>query len=134
MAIAPVGAELIDNPVSAAPGFRVENVHVFAGVPRIMQAMFHMVKPRLTGGPPQLSRAIVVFRPEGEVAGGLAEIQARFPDVEIGSYPFMRRSRFGPPIVLRGTDRARIDAAAAALLELARSLGAETEEDAGLTS
>ncbi|HET6518442.1 MAG TPA: competence/damage-inducible protein A [Geminicoccaceae bacterium] len=134
MANAPEGAELIDNPVSAAPGFRVENVYVFAGVPRIMQAMFQMVKPGLTGGPPQLARAIVVFRPEGEVAAGLGEIQVRFPEVEIGSYPFMRRERFGTTIVFRGTDRARIDAAAAALLELARSLGAETEEDAGVTA
>ncbi len=134
MANTPESAELIDNPVSAAPGFKVENVYVFAGVPRIMQAMFAMVRPELSGGPPQLSRAVVMFRPEGDVAAGLGEIQVRFPEVEIGSYPFMRRGRFGTTIVFRGTDRARIDAAAAALLELAARLGAETEEDAGVTS
>ena len=129
MADTPEGAELIDNPVSIAPGFRVENVYVLPGVPKIMQAMFDGLLPTLKGGAKVLSRAVTVFAPEGDVAAGLSEIQARFPELEIGSYPFFRVEGPGTTVVLRGQDPMRIDAAADALLALATRLGARTHED-----
>jgi molybdenum cofactor synthesis domain-containing protein len=130
MADMPEGAELIDNPISVAPGFRLENVYVLPGVPKIMQAMLDGLLPRLRGGARVLSRAITVLAPEGDVAAaGLGDIQARFPALEIGSYPFWRPEGPGTTIVFRGTDQAQIDAAAAALLELAAGLGADTREN-----
>ena len=129
MADTPEGAELIDNPVSIAPGFRIENVYVLPGVPKIMQAMLDGLLPTLKGGAKVLSRAITVFAPEGDVAAGLSELQARFPELEIGSYPFFRVEGPGTTVVLRGQDPTRIDAAADALLALATRLGARTHED-----
>ncbi len=128
MADTPEGAELIDNPVSVAPGFRVENVHVLPGVPKIMQAMFHGLKAKLKGGAAVRSRTIVTFAPEGEVAEPLGQIQARSPAVEIGSYPFMRIGNPGTSLVFRGTDVAAIDAAVAEWLAVAQARGIRTEE------
>ena len=87
MAETPEGAELIDNPVSVAPGFTIGNVHVLPGVPSILQAMWPGLKSRLKGGATVLSRTITVLCPEGEIARPLGEIQANHPTVEIGSYP-----------------------------------------------
>jgi molybdenum cofactor synthesis domain-containing protein len=130
MADMPEGAELIDNPISVAPGFRIENVYVLPGVPKIMQAMLDGLLPRLKGGARMLSRAITVLAPEGDVAAaGLGDLQARFPTLEIGSYPFWRPEGPGTTIVLRGTDQVQIDAAAAAFFELAARLNAETREN-----
>ena len=130
MADTPEGALLIDNPISVAPGFRVDNVYVLPGVPKIMQAMFDGLLPTLRGGARVLSRAITVLAPEGDVAAaGLGDIQARFPMLEIGSYPFWRPEGPGTTIVFRGTEQAPIDAAAEALLGLAARLGAATRED-----
>lgn len=128
MAETPEGAELIDNPVSVAPGFRVENVYVMAGVPQIMRAMFDNIRPSLRGGPPMLSRSVTAFCPEGEVAAPLAAIQDRYPEVEIGSYPFQKQGRFGATLVFRSTARDRIDAAAAELLAFMAERGVEVEE------
>jgi molybdenum cofactor synthesis domain-containing protein len=129
MADMPEGVALIDNPISVAPGFRIENVYVLPGVPKIMQAMIDGLLPTLRGGAKVLSRAITVFAPEGDVAAaGLGDLQARFAAIEIGSYPFWRPEGPGTTIVLRGTDQRQIDAAAAALLELAVRLGALTRE------
>jgi molybdenum cofactor synthesis domain-containing protein len=130
MADMPEGVELIDNPISVAPGFRIENVHILPGVPQIMQAMLDGLLPRLRGGARVLSRAITVLAPEGDVAAaGLGEIQARFAALEIGSYPFWRPEGPGTTIVFRGTDQVQIDAAAEVLLELAGRLNAETREN-----
>jgi molybdenum cofactor synthesis domain-containing protein len=130
MADMPEGVELIDNPISVAPGFRIENVHVLPGVPQIMQAMLDGLLPRLRGGARVLSRAITVLAPEGDVAAaGLGDIQVRFPALEIGSYPFWRPEGPGTTIVFRGTDQAQIDAAVEVLLELAARLGAATREN-----
>ncbi|MEK0084173.1 competence/damage-inducible protein A [Benzoatithermus flavus] len=120
MADMPEGAELIDNPVSVAPGFRIENVYVLPGVPSILQAMFAGLKPRLEGGAPVRSRTVTVLCPEGEIAKPLGEIQSRHPSIEIGSYPFMQQGRFGTSLVFRGTDETAIRAAAEELLTLAR--------------
>lgn len=105
MATMPRGAKLIDNPISIAPGFTTGNVHVMAGVPRVMQSMFESLAPHLEGGQPIVSRAVhAVALREGTVAEGLAQIQQRYPDTEIGSYPFYRITGNGVAIVAKGTD------------------------------
>ena len=117
MARIPAEATLIDNPVSVAPGFTVENVHVMAGVPSVFQAMVASVMPTLTGGKPLLSQSLRIDRGEGDIAGPLAALAEEFSDLSIGSYPFQRDGAFGANIVIRGTDGARIDAAVTKLAE-----------------
>ena len=105
MAHVPEGATLIDNPVSAAPGFQIGNVFVMAGVPAIAQAMFDSVKHRLVGGAKVLARSVNCRLSEGTIAQDLTEIQERYPQIDIGSYPFWSRGGgFGVSLVLRGTD------------------------------
>jgi molybdenum cofactor synthesis domain-containing protein len=131
MARVPVGATLIDNPISTAPGFRIGNVFVMAGVPAIFQAMFESVRHQLAGGPPLLSRTISGRVAEGSIAGELEGVQKRFPDVEIGSYPFYRGGgggSLGCSIVLRAVDRARLDTAAEAVRSIMRAQGIEPNE------
>ncbi len=130
MARVPVGGELIVNPVSKAPGFRIGNVFVMAGVPAIMRAMFEGFTHLLVGGEPVQSRAVAAHLPEGTIAQGLGELQARFPDLDLGSYPYYRQGKFGTSIVARGTDAAAIDAAIDAVAQLMRTLGAEPIEEA----
>ncbi len=115
MARIPDGATLIENPISAAPGFTIGNVHVMAGVPAIFEAMVASILSTLTGGTPLTSRAIHIFRGEGDIAGPLGKIADGFPDLTIGSYPFQRDGVFGAQVVLRGPDAARVDAALAQL-------------------
>ncbi|ARC87319.1 molybdopterin-binding protein [Rhodovulum sp. MB263] len=114
----PDGATLIENPISAAPGFVLDNVHVMAGVPSVFQAMVAVVLPRLAGGDPLMSQTLCVERPEGDIAGELRGLAGRFPELSIGSYPFSRDGVYGTNIVVRGTEARRIDAAMAALCEL----------------
>ena len=128
MANTPEGAVLIENPVSGAPGFQVANVFVMAGVPKIMQAMFESLRERLVGGAPLLSRSITCSLPEGALAGGLAAIQQRHPEVDIGSYPSYASSGFGVAVVLRHTDAAALDAAVEKVEALIRELGGTPEE------
>ena len=118
MARIPDGAALIDNPVSVAPGFTVENVHVMAGVPSVFQAMVASVLPTLTGGAPLLSQSLRIDRGEGDIAGPLAKLAETYADLSIGSYPFQKNGAFGSNIVIRGTDGARIDAAISDLAEM----------------
>lgn len=128
MAHTPQGAELIDNPVSIAPGFRIGNVFVLAGVPRICQAMFDGLKGQLIGGDPVLSRTVSGYIGEGVIAKDLGLLQDRHPALEIGSYPFFRQGRFGASFVIRGTDKAEIDGTAAELHAIIKNLGAEPIE------
>jgi len=123
MADMPKGAALIDNPVSTAPGFRVENVFVMAGVPKIMQAMLENILPGLSGGEVVLSRSVTLFLPEGELASHLRKLQENHPSLDIGSYPFFGADGPGSTIVVRGTDQGAIDQTASALLTLASDLG-----------
>ncbi|MCP4206721.1 MAG: competence/damage-inducible protein A [Shimia sp.] len=118
MARIPNDATLIDNPVSVAPGFRLENVYVMAGVPSVFQAMVASVLPTLTGGAPLLSQTLRIERGEGDIAGPLAELAEEFSDLSIGSYPYQRNGAYGSNIVIRGTDGARIDAAITKLSDL----------------
>lgn len=118
MARIPDGARLIDNPISAAPGFSIGNVHVMAGVPSIFQAMVASVLPTLTGGAQMLSNSLRVERPEGEIAGPLGEVAARFPMLSFGSYPFIDNGLLGAHVVTRGTDAAMLADGVAALKSL----------------
>jgi molybdenum cofactor synthesis domain-containing protein len=118
MARIPDGASLIDNPVSTAPGFTIGNVHVMAGVPNIFQAMVASVLPTLTGGAPLLSQSLQVNRGEGEIAEAFGALAAEFPDLSMGSYPFIRNGAHGTNLVIRGTDGAQVDAAMGRLAAL----------------
>lgn len=115
MARIPEGAELIDNPISAAPGFTLRNVHALAGVPAIFEAMLQGLLPRLTGGAPVLSQSLTVMQPEGDVAGPLRELAERHPELSMGSYPFQRGATFGTRVVIRSSDPVALDAAMAEL-------------------
>ncbi len=125
MANIPEGGILIDNPVSVAPGFQMENVFVMAGVPSIMQAMFDHLKERLTGGATTLSRSISVYLPEGTIAEGLADIQAQFPDVDIGSYPMIKDRILSTSLVFRSTDEPRLEQCFSAAQEMLATLNAD---------
>ncbi|HYD97970.1 MAG TPA: competence/damage-inducible protein A [Alphaproteobacteria bacterium] len=127
MANIPAGGVLIDNPISQAPGFQIGNVFVMAGVPKIMQAMFGGIVDRLVGGPPIRTVSVTGAFAEGMVATALGEIAAGHPDLDIGSYPFLRAGKIGTSLVLRGTDPARLDAATAAVVALVRGQGVEPE-------
>ncbi len=115
MARVPEGAVLIDNPVSAAPGFSLNNVHVMAGVPRIFEAMLAGMLPGLRRGQPVLSQSLRVDRGEGDVAEPLSALAETYPGLSIGSYPFTENGAYGTNIVIRGTDGAEIEAALVAL-------------------
>ena len=104
----PKGADLILNPISAAPGFRIENVMVMAGVPRIMQAMLDNVAPTLATGVKIKSESIDVELPEGVYAAGLKEIAERYADVSIGSYPSFGTAGRSNQVVLRSKDEERL--------------------------
>jgi molybdenum cofactor synthesis domain-containing protein len=118
MARIPDGAVLIDNPISTAPGFSLGNVHVMAGVPNIFEAMLAGLIPTLTGGAPLLSQSLRVQRGEGEIAGPFGALAAEFPDLSMGSYPFIQNGAHGTNLVIRGTDAGRIDAAMTKLAAL----------------
>jgi len=116
MARIPDGASLIHNKVSVAPGFRLDNVIVMAGIPVVMHSMLDAVTPELRTGRRMISVTIELLKPEGEVAAPLEQAQKAFPDVPMGSYPFVRDGRlYGTELVLRATDEARLAAAEADL-------------------
>jgi len=123
MADIPSGALLIDNPVSGAPGFQLENVFVLPGVPLIMQAMFEGITDRLTGGHPMLTDNVLTRLTEGMIAPGLARIQEAYPHITIGSYPYFRGGKLGVNIVLRCTVRNELNMATEEVRELLRQLG-----------
>ena len=124
MAKIPAGSVLIDNPVSAAPGFNHGNVFVMAGVPKIMQAMFDHVDTMIEGGPMLLSETVQCNQKEGDIGHGLGEIQKEFPALDLGSYPHMYQKP-SLSLVIRGTDEKMIKAAAEKVRALVRSLGEE---------
>ena len=128
MARVPHGGTLVDNPVSVAPGFQMENVFTFAGIPAVMQAMFHSMKHRLVGGAPVVSRTVRTNLPEGIIAEPLGALQKRFEDLDIGSYPAFRNGKPSVSLVLRGTDDARLAAASAELIATLTGMNGEAEE------
>jgi molybdenum cofactor synthesis domain-containing protein len=126
MATLPRGATPIRNEVSIAPGFSIGNVHVMAGVPRIMQSMFQALEKDLPRGTPIAMRAVYGMGVmEGNIAAGLSAIQDRFTDADLGSYPFQRDGRWGVAIVAKGTDSARLEAAIAEVAVMIEGQGVE---------
>jgi molybdenum cofactor synthesis domain-containing protein len=124
MATMPRGASLIENPISTAPGFTIGNVHVMAGVPRVMQAMFDTLAPRLPGGTPIAARAVhALGASEGRLAEPLAAIAARYEELDIGSYPFYRPDGNGVAIVAKGLDLTQLEAAIAEVTAMFATLG-----------
>ena len=128
MARVPHGGVLVDNPVSVAPGFQMENVFTFAGIPRIVEGMFDAMKHRLVGGKPMLSRTVRTNQPEGLIAEKLGALQERYTDIDIGSYPGFRNGRPSVSLVLRGTDDARLKVAVVELMDTIRGMNGEAEE------
>jgi molybdenum cofactor synthesis domain-containing protein len=126
MARIPQGADLILNKVSAAPGFRIGNVHVFAGVPAIMQAMLDEVAPTLKTGARMLSETLRADLKEGDIGSALGALAKQHPDVSIGSYPFFDEAR-GPNtnVVVRARDRDKLAAATAAVTDMLKQVRAE---------
>ena len=118
MARIPEGADLIENPVSAAPGFTIGNVHVMAGVPAIFEAMVASVLPGLTGGAPLVSETVRIESGEGDIAKPLAGVVASFPALSFGSYPYSQNGVFGSNVVVRGADRDEVMTAAGKLREM----------------
>jgi molybdenum cofactor synthesis domain-containing protein len=112
MARVPQGAGLLPCGIGT-PGFVIGNVHVMAGIPEVMQSMLRALAPRLRGGHPVRTRSVRAEVGESVVASALAAIQARYADLDIGSYPFSEDGRYGTTLVLRGTDEQRLDAALA---------------------
>lgn len=125
MADIPSGAKLIDNPVSSAPGFQIENVFVLPGVPLIMQAMFEGITDRLIGGAPMLTGSVVTGLPESVLAKRLSDLQDRYPEVNIGSYPFFRQGKLGVNIVMRTTSAGKLTEVTSAVKMLIKDLDGE---------
>ena len=128
MADIPEGAALVPNPVSAAPGYQLENVFVLAGVPDIMRAMFLSIEDRLTGGPAILSASVSTNLGESRMAAGLGDIQAECSHVDIGSYPYFKQGQLGVNIVLRSTDREELLLRQQQVIDLVASLHGKTLE------
>ena len=123
MARMPEGAVLIDNPVSRAPGFRIGNVFVMAGIPRVMTAMLDSISRMIEAGRPMLSASVEIDAAEGDIAGPLKDIQARHGAVVIGCYPRQQGKRFCATVVLRARDRTLLDAAAVEVHAMAERFG-----------
>jgi molybdenum cofactor synthesis domain-containing protein len=122
MARMPRGATHIDNPISTAPGFRIGNVHVMAGVPAVFQAMLDSVLPTLETGTKLLSTAIHSPFGEGAIGTPLAEIQKAHPDTIIGSYPKYQDGRFWTELVVRARSPQALEAGRAAVQAMVDSL------------
>lgn len=108
MARIPLGAALIPNAHSAAPGFHIGNTYVMAGVPEVFRAMVEAIVDKLPTGRPSVSEALEVLRPESDVADELRAVADAFPDLSLGSYPFQRGQRYGTSLVIRGLDARRV--------------------------
>ena len=117
MARTPQGAELIDNPSSGAPGIKIDNVYILAGVPGIAASMLEALTGKLEGGRPVVSVTVGARAPESDVADLLRETEQAHPGVAIGSYPFFKDGRYGSNFVIRSEDG-----------ELARETGSDLAE------
>jgi molybdenum cofactor synthesis domain-containing protein len=127
MARIPLGAELVRNTASVAPGIHIGNVYVMAGVPMIMRAMMEDIAPHLERGAVVHAATVQARIGEGRIAEGLMKIQNDFPELALGSYPYYRDDGFGVQLVARGRDEAKVEAAAEAIEAMLRAEGAEPE-------
>ena len=123
MAIIPTNSILIDNPVSSAPGYKIENLFVFAGVPKIMQGMFSTILYDLVGGIKLKSKTVSSNVGEGLIAKDLEQIEKKFKTVKIGSYPYFKPGNFGTSIVLRSEYESLLNQASEAVLSAIIKLG-----------
>ena len=123
MAIIPTNSILIDNPVSSAPGYKIENLFVFAGVPKIMQGMFNTILYDLVGGIKLKSKTVSSNVGEGLIAKDLEQIEKKFKTVKIGSYPYFKPGNFGTSIVLRSEYESLLNQASQAVLSAIIKLG-----------
>jgi molybdopterin-biosynthesis enzyme MoeA-like protein len=121
MARIPQGATLVANPISFAPGIKIDNVYVLAGVPSIMQAMMDGLVATLRHGPAMYSMTVSGFIGESVIAEELGAIAARYPQLDIGSYPWMRQGKFGTALVSRGTDKEAVRRASDEIFALVQS-------------
>lgn len=129
MARVPEGAELIVNRQSGAPGIRIGNLFVLAGVPHIAAGMLDALTGTLEGGLPLIARTIGCWVPESEVADLLGDTERAHEGVTIGSYPFFREGRIGANFVIRATSQAVVDTCAEELIAGLRALGREPVEE-----
>ncbi len=121
MAMFPEGAELIENPLTSAPGCKIENVFIFAGIPSIMQIMFDYAMPYLQQGKKIDSATISCDLLEGDIADELTAIQKEFPQTDIGSYPFVHEGRYATSLVVRSTDEMAIKKAATKIEDMVKN-------------
>jgi molybdenum cofactor synthesis domain-containing protein len=122
----PIGAELVLNKLSAAPGFWIGNVIVMAGVPNVMQAMLEFVTPQLKTGARMLSESVRADLREGDIGTELGEVAKKHPDVVIGSYPFMDDKLGGNTnVVVRARNAQKLAAAMHAVEEMLARVKAE---------
>ncbi|MEA3057998.1 MAG: hypothetical protein QOF34_813, partial [Sphingomonadales bacterium] len=128
MARVPEGAELLPNPTSGAPGVKIENVYILAGVPNIAASMLEALTGTLEGGRPVVSITIGARAPESEVAELLRETEQAYPGVAIGSYPFFKDGRYGANFVIRSEDAELAGRCGAVLSERLREAGYEVVE------
>jgi len=125
MARIPDGGELIQSATILAPGFKIQNVIVMAGVPSIMQAMLDIIAPKLKSGVRMLSESVRANAREGDIGGPLREIAAAHPDTSIGSYPFLDdNSKPNTNIVVRSRDADKLKAAMTAVTEMLSAVNA----------
>ena len=124
MALVPDGAGLIDNLSGGPPGFFMGNVYVMAGIPSVMRAMLGSLATKLTGGAVVQSQSISGYVSEPAIAEPLRRLQAEYPGVDIGSYPFFKEGKVGTTLVARGTDQAMIATVVDKIKSLLVSAGA----------
>ncbi|MCP5182946.1 MAG: competence/damage-inducible protein A [Pseudomonadales bacterium] len=129
MARIPDGATLIENNTGGPQGFRIGNVHVFAGIPMVMRAMLETLENTLEHGLRVRSCSVVAPVGESQIATAFGEVQARYPDLDLGSYPFFRQNLYGTNLVIRGTDPARLRAALDEVKAIIVAAGAEPGDE-----
>tara|TARA_B100000003_G_C10907990_1_gene362010 strand:- start:899 stop:1651 length:753 start_codon:yes stop_codon:yes gene_type:complete len=129
MAKMPTSANLILNPTSGAPGFYVDNVFCLPGVPSILQSMIGGLNNVLVGGDPILNSTISLRTVESEIAKSITKIQNKNKDVEIGSYPFFRAGKLGVSIVLRSSNKNKLDECSMEIMEFVKSKNIEIVEE-----
>ena len=130
MARVPEGAELVPNPTSGAPGVKMGNVYILAGVPNIAAAMLEALDGKLEGGRPMVSLTVRAHAAESDVAALLKQVQDEHPGVSIGSYPFYRAGNFGADFVVRSDDEALASACAMELRKRLEAAHIEVADEA----
>lgn len=128
MAKIPIGASLIDNPTGGPQGFQIENVFVMAGIPKVMQAMFSTLHEVLEKGPIIYSRSVTAHLSESQIAKSLFAVQDKYPDIDLGSYPFFRDSKYGTSLVMRGTNLTELDSILDDIKEIIIAAGEEPQD------